>query len=53
MVGLKQVIIVAVILVLIAFSIPAFLTFFGEVQTMAAPDFNLSEVSPSILLPFI
>ena len=53
MVGLKQVIIVAVILVLIAFSIPALFVILGDFQTMAASDFNISEFSPFILLPVI
>ena len=50
---LKQVIIVAVILVLIAFSIPALFVILGDFQTTAASEFNISEFSPFILLPVI
>jgi len=53
MVGLKQVIIVAVILVLIAFSIPALFVFLSDFQTTAASDFNISEISSLILLRVI
>jgi len=53
MVVLKQVIIVAVILVLIAFSIPALLMIHGDIQTIAASDFNISEFSPLILLNIV
>jgi hypothetical protein len=53
MVGLKQVIIVTVILVLIAFSIPALFEFLSDFQTAAASDFNIREFSPLILLRVI